>query len=337
MEENKEKVLVTGASGYIALHCISELINNGYKVKGSIRDLSKKDEFLSSLRINFGYDDFEICELNLLKDKGWDEAASDCDYILHIASPCVIKEPLNQNEIIEPAVEGTLRALKTSQESSVKKLILTSSIGSMAYGHNKKVINVDDWTNTSSNVGSYIKSKTIAEKMAWKFFKDISNPSFSMNTINPGMVFGPILNGNIKGTSTNLILNIMNGKFSFLPNIYFNVIDVRDVAKLHVQSIKNNQCNNKRIIAASSKSIHFLEISKIIRDLGYKKATSNLIPNYLIDFLGIFNKNMKISSTMINRGSFDVDISETVRIYNWEPIPFYKTMKDMTKSIEEII
>ena len=121
MTVNQGKVLVTGASGYIALHCILELLKNGYEVKGSLRDLNREDEVRKSLGIEFNNEKLEFCKLNLLNDEGWEEAASDCDYLFHIASPCCIEEPKNEKDIIDPVVDGTLRALKAPIKLSSRK------------------------------------------------------------------------------------------------------------------------------------------------------------------------------------------------------------------------
>ncbi len=337
MKINQEKVLVTGASGYIALHCILELLKEGYKVKGSLRNFSREDEVRKSIGTKFENEKLEFCKLNLLDNEGWEDAASDCDYLLHIASPCFIEEPKNENQLIEPALGGTLRALKAAQKCKLKKLVLTSSIGSIAYGHSKSSLKNTDWTDISKNVGAYIKSKTIAEKAAWDFMKNQSDNVFKMTTIHPGMVFGPLLSNDIEGMSASLIMKMITGKYPALPDIYFTVVDVRDIAKLHVQSLKNKESDNKRIIATSPKGISFLEISDILRGLGYKKSPKNLIPTQVINSLAIFSKEMKSTAAMIKRGSYSVDISETISLYKWEPIPFAKTLEDMTNSLDQLI
>ena len=252
-----EKVLVTGASGFIAIHCINELLNSGYAVKGSLRNMRREDEVRKSLEKDSENHKLEFCKLDLLDDEGWDEAAFNCDYLLHIASPFTIEEPKKESVLIKPALEGTLRALNAAKNSSkVKKVVLTSSMAAIAYGHDKQLCKPEDWTDTTKEVGAYVKSKTISEKAAWEFIHSDNKPSFSMPTIHPGMVFGPLLIDDKDGASAELLSKMINGKFPALPDAYFTVVDVRDVAKLHVESLRNNKSDNKRIITTSPQGIN---------------------------------------------------------------------------------
>ena len=333
MAKTKNKVLVTGANGFIALHCILELLNNGYLVKGSIRNLEYADKVKKSFRKNINIKNLELCKLDLLKDDGWEEAICDCDYLLHIASPCVINEPKNENQIIEQAIQGTLRALKFANQFKINKVVITSSIGAIAFGSKKRIYDKNDWTDINKYVGTYIKSKTLAERAAWDFISQ-KNPSFSMTIINPGMVFGPLLNNDSEGVSVKLIKNMIMGKFPALPKIFFTVVDVRDVAKIHIKSLQINKSDQKRIIVTSPNTISFMEISNILRELGFKKAPKTFVPNLLIRFLSIFNQDMKTSLAMINRGCFSVDVAETISIYEWDPIPIEKTLDDMIESFK---
>ena len=336
MKQNNSKVLVTGASGFIAQHCISELLKLGYKVKGSLRDLNREEEVRNSINSKYQRENIEFCKLDLLSDEGWDEAASGCEYLLHIASPFIIEEPRNEKTLIDPALEGTLRALKAAKKSNLKKVVLTSSMAAIAYGHNKSICNPGDWTDITKDVGAYIKSKTIAEKAAWDFVKKQSDNSFNLTTIHPGMVFGPLLSKDIDGASANLIIKMITGKFPAIPNVYFTVVDVRDVAKLHVQSLTNADSNNKRVIATSQEGISFLEISKILREMGFNKSPLNLIPDQVINSLAPFNKEMKSTAAMIRRGCYGTDIKETKSLFNWEPIKIKKALEDMTNSFKDL-
>ncbi len=330
-----EKVLVTGASGFIATHCINGLLKKGYIVKGSLRDLSREDEVRKSLEQDSLNNNLEFCKLDLLDDVGWISASVDCDYVLHIASPFTIQEPKKESILINPALEGTLRALESAKNSKVKKVVLTSSMASIAYGHNKKLCSPEDWTDISKDVGAYVKSKTIAEKAAWDFVNKNKNDSFAMTTIHPGMVFGPFLTDDTDGASAELILNMINGKFPALPDAYFTVVDVRDVAKIHIESLTNRQSDNKRIIVTSSMGINIMEISKILRENGHIKSPKNVIPTKMINSLAPFNKEMKSMAAMVNRGSYGADIKETYSLFNWEPISLEKTLMDMCDSLKK--
>ena len=134
-----EKVLVTGASGYIALHCITELLNNGYAVRGSLRNMSRENEVREAVKKKVSDNNLEFCKLDLMSDDGWNNSVSKCDYMIHLASPFIVGEPKNEDELIKPAKEGTIRALKAARKAGIKKVILTSSIVAIAYGHNKKI------------------------------------------------------------------------------------------------------------------------------------------------------------------------------------------------------
>ena len=157
-----------------------------------------------------------------------------------------------------------------------------------------------------------------------------------MTTINPGMVFGPLLSDDIDSASAELLSKMINGKFPALPDAYFTVVDVRDVAKLHVESLRKNQSDNKRIFATSPKGINIMEISNILRKNGYKKAPQNFIPTKMINSLAPFNKEMKSMAAMVNRGYYGADITETISIFNWEPITLEKTLIDMGNSLKQI-
>ena len=167
-----KKVLVTGISGYIGQHCAVELLKNGYSVRGSVRSLSKSDEVTKGIKkVIDPNGNLEYCELNLIKDEGWDMAMEGCDYVLHVASPFVTSEPKDENELIKPAVEGTQRALKAAKKGGIKRVVLTSSMVAMLGDANGSInINQDSWTNVKAKrVSAYLKSKTLAEKSAWDF------------------------------------------------------------------------------------------------------------------------------------------------------------------------
>ena len=189
MSENK-KVLLTGISGYIGNHCAVELLKNGYSVRGSVRSLSKSKQLTQVIKKEIDpKGNLEFCELDLLNDSGWDKAMKGCDYVLHVASPFINIEPKDENEYIKPAVEGTMRALKSANKAGIKRVVLTSSMVSMLDNANKSIdIDFNSWTNVKAkNVSAYAKSKTLAEKSAWDFIKSQNqDEAMELTVINPG-------------------------------------------------------------------------------------------------------------------------------------------------------
>ena len=246
--ENKKTVLVTGGSGFIASHCIIQLAASGYQVKATVRDLSRTNKLnqtlLNGLEKYEGKSDLSVDwqVTNLSSDEGWDEAMAGCDYVLHVASPIAMQLPKDEDEMVKPAVEGTLRVLKAGLSANVEQFIITSSIVAMFRKPNRTnpySFGEKDWTdeNWKKGVSDYFLSKTKAERIAWEFMesKGLKN---KMTTINPGGVFGDALDK--KGsTSIEYIRQFLKGKFPAAPKWGVLISDVRDVAKSHVACIGN--------------------------------------------------------------------------------------------------
>ena len=178
-EENRKdigyklkKILVTGASGYIAKHCLLELIKGGYSVKGTVRSLAKGNNVKVDLAKHLNKDiNIEFVETTLDNSRGWDKAVEGCDAILHVASPFPRKHIENENDLIIPAQEGTIHVLNAAKKVGIERVVITSSNAAISYGHeNKDTFDETCWTNIDADsVTAYTKSKTIAEKSAWDF------------------------------------------------------------------------------------------------------------------------------------------------------------------------
>lgn len=331
-----KKVLLTGISGFVGQHCAVELLKNGYKVKGTLRNLSKEDEVRKGLaKVIDPGDRLEFCQLDLLSDEGWEAAMTGCDYVLHVASPFVIAEPKDENEMIKPAVEGTLRALKFAKASGIKKVVLTSSTVAMAGDKKKTTLNQQSWTNPKTDkVGAYIKSKAMAEKAAWDFYhKQEADSKMELTVVNPGPIYGPTLTGNLSGASMGMIRDVITGKVPMLPNANYVMSDVRDIAKIHVQAIENQASNGQRFIVTSKEPYSFVGIAKTLKDNGYEKASPKKAPSFLVKFMSLFNRDMKGMLPFVDT-VIQADISPTQETFNWEPISFEKTILDTAKSIE---
>jgi dihydroflavonol-4-reductase len=235
-------------------------------------------------------------ELDLEKDSGWEAALNGVDVLMHTASPFPLASPKDENELIRPAVDGTLRALKAAKSSGIKRVILTSSMAAI-YGCELPagVSEYDEtmWTDVTHPVGrvAYTKSKTLAEKAAWDFIKE-SPPEIALTTINPVLVLGAPLDKNF-GSSISVIERILSGKDPMLPDLKFAIVDVRDVAKMHVDAIKNDSTKGERILA-SSETKSFVEIAKLLKSIYPKsKVKTAQAPSFLIQFLAIFDGTVK--------------------------------------------
>ncbi len=340
------KVIVTGISGFIGHHCAVELLKNGYAVKGTVRDLGKKDEVINGVKkvVDPG-GKLELVNLNLLNDKGWEDAMRGCDYVLHVASPFFLKEPGREEEYIKPAYEGTTRVLKAAQKAKVKRVVLTSSVVAMAgeiYDSNEEAGTVDheSWTNENSKrISTYMKSKTIAEKWAWDFINSQSGGyKLELAVVCPGFVMGPSLTGNVSGQSQELVLRMLTGHFkmAMIPPISFSMSDVRDVAKIHVLSMTEPKAKGKRLIPTTSRAYSMMEVAKTLKENGYNKVSTIKGPAWMMTAMSIFDKEVKGMLPMVGK-SVEADNSETKNIFNWEPISFEKTVLDNAASIQNLI
>jgi len=335
-----KKVLLTGISGYVGQHCAAELLKSGYSVKGSVRSLSKTDEVINGIKKEVDpKGNLEFCELNLMQDAGWDKAMEGCEFVLHVASPYVTKEPKDENDLIKPAVDGTLRALKAAKRAGVKRVVLTSSMVAMLGDANGSIdINQDSWSNVNSKYASaYLKSKTLAEKSAWEFINNQKEENkLELVVVNPGPVYGPTLSGNLSGESMTMFKNLITGKMPMLPKAAINMSDVRDIAKIHVLALENAKANGKRFIVATEKAHSFKELAQMLKDNGYDKVSTKEAPNFLLKLMANFSADLKGMKAFIGN-TFNGDVSSTEEVFNWKPIPLNKTVLDTAASIEEVM
>jgi len=335
-----KKVLVTGISGFVGQHCAAELLKKGYAVRGSVRNLSKTEEVVKGITKEIDpKGNLEFCELDLMKDAGWDKAMEGCDYVLHVASPFVVKVPKDENELIKPAVDGTLRALYAAKNAGIKKVILTSSTAAMQGGqHGLIKINQDSWTDfNEKTVTAYFKSKTLAEKAAWEFIKNQNGDTkLELVVVNPGPIYGPTLTGNLDNEAMGFFNKLINGKVPMLPVAHSVMSDVRDVAAIHVAALENEKANGKRFIVTTERPHAIQEIATILKSNGYKKVSTKIAPTFLLKFMAKFNAEAKGMLPFIGNTT-EADVSNTMNTFDWKPIPFEKTILDTAKSVEKLL
>ena len=332
-----EKVLVTGASGFIAEHCIIELLKNGYSVKGSLRSMNREQEVRDAVKTETDDTKLEFCKLDLLEDDGWEDAMWDCDYLMHVASPFVIEDPKDENELIKPAKEGTLRALNAAKKAGIKRVVLTSSVAAVNSHMMSGTSDHTTWTDINSKyVTPYQKSKTIAEKAAWDFYNNQDNSNkMEMAVINPGGVMGPQLGNDLGGASTQIVSQLISGKFPMIPALSFPFIDVRDVAILHLKAMTTPEADGKRFIAAHSEPTWLYQVAEVLSAAGYEKIKLKKAPSFMLKLIGLFDNKTKSLVPMLDK-YVPCDNSQTVKVLNWEPMPWEQAFIEHAKSIEAI-
>jgi nucleoside-diphosphate-sugar epimerase len=284
-------VLVTGGSGFIGSHCILQLLAAGHQVRTTIRNLKRESEVRALLkqggaepgnRLSFAAADLE-------KDAGWKEAVAGSEYVLHVASPFPPNIPEHENELIVPAREGALRVLRASRDAGVKRVVLTSSFAAVGYGKEPQndasgAFNETNWTDPNGqDLTAYVKSKTLAERAAWDFIKT-EGSKLELCVVNPVGVFGPVL-GPDYATSILLIQRLMDGAMPGCPRLYFGVVDVRDVAALHITAMTHTAAKGERFLAVAGDFMSIVEIAKVLKarmGTAGKRVPTRELPDWLV-------------------------------------------------------
>jgi len=298
-EIQSKTVLVTGASGFIGMHCVLQLLEQGYKVRGTLRNLDREKHLREVFSQHTqAIDHLEFVQTDLVKDDGWSTALSECEYVLHVASPFPDEMPESEDDLIRPAVDGTLRVLKAASTANVKRVVLTSSAAAIQGGHGEMDRDFDenDWSDPGGKIDAYAKSKTLAEQAAWKFVRNQeSNQHLELAVINPSFVMGPLLDGTALGTSATTIRDFLSGAYPGTARISWFLVDVRDVASAHLAAMINPRANGNRYICASE-LIWLTDVAKLLNKnfakRGYKVSTLQF-PDWFVKFYALLDKSVK--------------------------------------------
>ena len=281
-------VLVTGGSGFIGSHCILQLLAAGHRVRTTVRNLKREGDVRSMLKVGGADpgDRLSFVAADLEADAGWAEAVAGCDYVLHVASPFPATIPKNEDDLIVPAREGALRVLRASRDAGVKRVVLTSSFAAVGYGHKPQNAPFDEtsWTNPDGDdVAPYVKSKTLSERAAWEFIAK-EGGNLELSVVNPVGVFGPVL-GPDYSTSILLLQRLLDGAMPGCPRLYFGVVDVRDVADLHLRAMTHPAAKGERFLSVAGDFMTILEIARVLKArLGAtaKRVPTLQLPNWLV-------------------------------------------------------
>lgn len=288
-----EKILVTGATGFIAGHCILELLAGGYEVRGTVRDPGRTESLRAVLsRHSERAGDIELVQASLTDAQSWQAAVRGCDGVLHIASPVPIEQPKNAQEIVGAAREGAVNVLSAAREQGIRRVVMTSSVSAVAagHGHRDHVYTSEDWSDIHSpRLTPYELSKTVAERAAWDQAAADGGPELAV--INPAFVLGPALESDY-GSSLEILVRLMRGDYPLVPRLGFNFVDVRDVAALHRIVYENRDAAGNRYICSNG----FRWVVDIARHLRAefpeyaRKLPRREAPNLLVRAIALFDK-----------------------------------------------
>ena len=282
-------VFVSGGSGYIAGFLIRQLIAEGWMVHTTIRNLARESEVRDSLGVDNAR--LKFFAADLMSDAGWAEAMAGCSHAAHVASPLPADKPSHEDELIVPARDGALRALKAAKAAGIKRFVMTSSMAAIAYGQGtKSVFTESDWTDpTSPDAYPYVRSKTIAERAA-RDWVAAEGGDMEFCTVNPSLVLGPLQSGDFS-TSLEAIKKLLEGSMPGMPNLGFGIVDVRDVADMHVRCLTAPNMAGERFIC-SGPFLMLEDVAAILREgLGpqARKVPKLKLPNWLVRIAARFD------------------------------------------------
>lgn len=319
--ETDRLVLVTGIGGFLGRHVAARLLAAGYAVRGTLRSMKKAKAVEVSIRSEDGAAGGKLSFVvaDLLSDDGWAAAMSGVDNVVHTASPFPSRVPRDENELIVPAREGTLRVLRAARDAGVQRLVLTSSIGAVSYGPGRAPFTEEDWTDVNGPLATpYYKSKTLAERAAWSF---ASESGLKLSVINPGMILGPIL-GAENGTSVGVVRFLLTGKYPALPDFRVPVVDVRDVADAHVRALEVPEAVGERFIIAGE-TLSVKDIATVLRrdyPAYAGKIPRFVLPNWFAGIVSRFDPGLKLIVTELGRDT-RVSNEKARRVLGWQPRP----------------
>ncbi len=317
-------VLVTGGSGFIGSHCILQLLAAGHQVRTTVRNLKRESDVRALLRQGGAEpgDRLSFVAADLENDAGWPAAVAGCEYVLHVASPFPANIPKHEDELIVPAREGALRVLRAARDAGVKRVVLTSSFAAVGYGHKEQQapFNETDWTDPNGDdAGAYVKSKTLAERAAWDFTAK-EGGSLELSVVNPVGVFGPVL-GPDYSTSILLVQRLMDGAMPGCPRLRFGVVDVRDVADLHIRAMINPAAKGERFLAVAGDFMWIREIAEVLKArLGAlaRRVPTRQLPNWLVRVASIADPAVKQIIPELGK-SKNATNEKARRVLGWAP------------------
>jgi nucleoside-diphosphate-sugar epimerase len=317
-------VLVTGGSGFIGSHAIIQLLEAGHTVRTTVRNLAREGEVRAMLEAGGAGagDRLSFFPADLNADAGWAEAVAGCDYVLHVASPFPMGQPKHEDELIVPAREGALRVLRAARDAGVKRVVLTSSFAAVGYGRPRDDGRLDEtsWTNPDApGVGAYVKSKTIAERAAWDFIER-EGGALELSVVNPVAVLGPVLAADYS-TSILLVERMLEGALPVAPKASFGIVDVRDVADLHIRAMTDPKAKGERFLSIAGEAMSIREVGAVLRARfgeAAAKVPTREAPNWLIRLAALVSPEAKALLPQLGRRMNAIN-DKARNLLGWRP------------------
>jgi dihydroflavonol-4-reductase len=322
-----ELVLVTGGSGFIGAHCIVQLLSAGYRVRTTVRSLQREGDVRAMLQVGgvkSSAADLTFVAADLTNDANWPAAVAGCDYVLHVASPLPLRVPKHEDELIIPAREGTLRVLRAARDAGVRRVVVTSSFAAIGYGHKNPSQTFDEtsWSDPNgTDISSYAKSKTLAERAAWDFMAR-EGGALELATVNPVGVFGPVL-GPDYSTSIQIVSRLLDGKIPACPRFDFGVVDVRDVADLHLRAMTHPAAKGERFLAVSGDFMTILQIAQTLKsNLGpaARRVPTRELPSWILRIVAKFDPSLGQIIPELDKTK-NASGAKARRVLGWSPRP----------------
>ena len=332
------RILVTGGTGYIASELIRRLLARGWSVHTTVRNARRSEADLRARLGDPDPDQVRVFEADLMHDRGWMEATAQCTHVAHVASPIAASTPRHEDDMIVPAREGSLRALRFARQAGVRRFVQTSSMAAVAYGRSEKEYTVDesDWTDPeAASVTPYIKSKTISERASRDWMRE-NGGGMEFVSVNPAMVLGPV-DGPDFSPSVEVVKQLLDGSIPAAPDLGFAIVDTRDVAELHVRCLEEPGLADERFLAAG-RFMKMIEVARTLREGlpadRVRKVPTRVMPDWLVGALGLINPGVRSIRNELGK-SRHVDASHALERLGWRTRDERESILDCARSLIE--
>ena len=337
MNSEQTTVVVTGGSGYIGTHIIEQLLSQGFRVVATVRSTDAEERVRQSLR-NSNTSFLSFVHAELTSDEGWDDAVRGATYVIHTASPFPPTQPENPLELVTPARDGAQRVLMAAERAGVKRVVLTSSFAAVGYSRNNFEVpfTEEDWTEPTDDLTPYVQSKTVAEQLAWGFV-DKTEVHVELSVINPVAVIGPV-HGRDFASSIGMVLMLTTGMMPGNPKLSFGIVDVRDVADLHIRAMLHPDAAGKRFLAVAQSPVWVQEMAEILRRLTPEyaaKVPKRQLPTWLVRLAAKRQPALASFTSELGKAKL-ISNAQAKEVLGWEPRSIEESLVDTVRSLAAV-